>query len=253
MQAQPHHAYVSVPGGTRSQTNRVVNDLGRTIISGRLAEGSLLPGDSDLIERYGVSRTVLREAFRTLSGKGLVHAKARIGTRVRPRSEWNLFDPSVLVWHAEQGFAPEFLMHLGEIRLALEPEGAALAAQRRSASQLEEMGEWAARMSDPGIGREDFVRADLGLHLAVAIAAGNPFFVSISTLIEVALDAMLSASSPIDDPQRFANSVRQHNAIVAAIASRDAEAARRSMRAVVQMGIDGVRHPFNGTAASSPA
>jgi DNA-binding FadR family transcriptional regulator len=238
MQGAPQHAYVSVPGAARSQTSRVVNDLGRTIISGRLAEGSLLPGDSELIERYGVSRTVLREAFRTLSGKGLVHAKARIGTKVRPRSDWNLFDPSVLVWHAEQGFSPDFLKHLGEIRLALEPEGAALAAQRRSAQQLEDMRDWLGKMSASGVSKADFVRADLGLHLTIAAAAGNPFFVSISTLIEVALDAMLTASSPTEDPQRFAISVRDHAGIVTAIAAKDAEAARRHMRAVVQMGID---------------
>lgn len=233
------HAYVSVPEATQSQTARVVDDLGRTIVSGELAEGSLLPGDSDLIERYGVSRTVLREAFRTLSGKGLVHAKARIGTRVRPRSDWNLFDPNVLVWHAEQGFSPEFLLHLGEMRLALEPEGAALAAQRRSERELDDMREWIARMGAPDVTREEFVRADLGLHLAIAGAAANPFFVSISTLIEVALYAMLTASSPVDDRARLEASVREHNAIVTAIAANDQELARQSMRLVVQQGIDG--------------
>jgi DNA-binding FadR family transcriptional regulator len=248
MQGPPHHAYVSVPDATRSQTNRVVNDLGRTIISGRLAEGSLLPGDSELIERYGVSRTVLREAFRTLSGKGLVHAKARIGTKVRPRSDWNLFDPSVLVWYAEQGLSPEFLKHLGEIRLALEPEGAALAAQRRSAQQLEEMRDWLGKMGTPGIGKSDFVRADLGLHLTIAAAAGNPFFISISTLIEVALDAMLTASSPTDDPQRFALSIRDHGNIVSAIAARDADGARLAMRGVVKTGIDQSSQALNSAA-----
>jgi DNA-binding FadR family transcriptional regulator len=222
----------------RSHTSRVVDDLGLQIVSGHYRQGSLLPGDSDLIERYRVSRTVLREALKTLSAKGLLQAKARIGTRVRERADWNLFDPDVLVWHARNGFAPEFLTHLGEMRMALEPEAAAFAATRRTPEQLEEMQSWVAKMGDPSISQPDFVQADLGLHLAIAAAANNPFFLSISTLIEVALVAMLTISSPVENTDRLLASVTQHRAIVAAIGGRDPDAARRAMAAVVQQGID---------------
>ena len=225
----------------RSHTSRVVDDLGLQIVSGHYRQGSILPGDTDLIERYKVSRTVLREALKTLSAKGLLQAKARIGTRVRERADWNLFDPDVLVWHARNGFAPEFLTHLGEMRMALEPEAAAFAARRRTPEQLEEMQDWAARMSDPKISQQDFVQADLGLHLAVAQSANNPFFLSISTLIEVALVAMLTISSPVENAERLAASVAEHRAIVDAIAARDPERARRAMEAVVQKGIDRAR------------
>jgi DNA-binding FadR family transcriptional regulator len=225
----------------RSHTARVVDDLGLAIVSGRQAQGTLLPGDSDLIERYGVSRTVLREALKTLSAKGLLQAKARIGTRVRDRAEWNLFDPDVLLWHARTGFAPEFLGHLGEMRMALEPEAAAMAARRRTPEQLAIIFDWAEQMSDPAIERDAFVRADLGLHLAIAEAAGNPFFLSISTLIEVALVAMLTASSPVENSDRLARSVAQHRAIADAIARGDAQAAHDMMQAVVQQGIDRAR------------
>ena len=219
----------------------MVDDLGLQIVSGHYRQGSILPGDTDLIERYKVSRTVLREALKTLSAKGLLQAKARIGTRVRERADWNLFDPDVLVWHARNGFAPEFLTHLGEMRMALEPEAAAFAARRRTPEQLEEMQDWAARMSDPKISQQDFVQADLGLHLAVAQSANNPFFLSISTLIEVALVAMLTISSPVENAERLAASVAEHRAIVDAIAARDPERARRAMEAVVQKGIDRAR------------
>ncbi len=226
---------------SRSHTSRVVDDLGLKIVSGAQEQGSLLPGDGELIERYRVSRTVLREALKTLSAKGLLQAKARIGTRVRPRADWNLFDPDVLVWHARIGFAPEFLKHLGEMRMALEPEAAALAASRRTTAQLEELEDWVGQMDNPRIDQQDFVHADLGLHLAVAAAANNPFFQSISTLIEVALVAMLSASSPVESAARLAASVAQHRAIVEAIAARNPTAARKAMEAVVQTGIDGAR------------
>lgn len=225
----------------RSHTSRVVNDLGLSIVSGRQRQGSLLPRDTLLLDRYGVSRTVLREAIKTLSAKGLLQAKARIGTRVRDRAHWNLFDPDVLVWHAKTGFAPEFLAHLGEMRLALEPEAAALAATRRTADQLATLEGWVARMAGPHERPDDFVQADLGLHLAIAAAADNPFFLSISTLIEVALVAMLTVSSPVENPARLVASVAEHRAIVDAIAAKDPDAARRAMRTVVQTGIDGAR------------
>jgi DNA-binding FadR family transcriptional regulator len=230
----------SYQGGAepRSHTSRVVEDLGLAIVSGRQKPGSLLPGDGDLLERYGVSRTVLREALKTLSAKGLLQAKARIGTRVRPRDSWNLFDPDVLIWHARLGFTPDFLGHLGEMRMALEPEAAALAATRHTPEQLEAIWQQVYRMGASDIAPQEFVQADLGLHLAIAEAANNPFFQSISTLIEVALVAMLTVSSPAENTTRLAQSVRQHRAIVDAIEARDASGARAAMQVVVQQGID---------------
>src|SRR6185312_16956914 len=99
---------------------------------------------------------------------------------------------------------------LGEMRMALEPEAAALAATRRTPEQLEVLEARVAAMDNPRIGQQDFVHADLGLHLAVAEAANNPFFLSISTLIEVALVAMLTISSPVENTERLAASVAQH-------------------------------------------
>ncbi len=226
---------------SRSQSSRVVNDLGLGIVTGRLSEGSLLPGDQELLTKYRVSRTVLREALKTLSAKGLVQARARVGTRVQPRGTWNLFDPDVLVWHAEAGFRPEFLAHLAEIRMALEPEAAALAALRRTPTNLDTINGWAERMAKPKISPADFVRADLGFHLAVADAAANPFFISISTLIEVVLVAMLTISSPADEPKRLAISVAQHKRIAKAIADRNPDEARLAMRIVIDNGVDAAR------------
>lgn len=226
---------------SRSHTGRVVGDLGLGIVTGKLSEGSLLPGDQELLAKYRVSRTVLREALKTLSAKGLVKARARVGTRVTPRSSWNLFDSDVLLWHAEAGFRPEFLGHLAEIRMALEPEAAALAAQRRSSDGLAAINEWAALMAKPAISPEDFVKADLGFHLAVAEAAANPFFISISTLVEVVLVAMLTISSPADNEEQLKASVAQHRRIAKAIADQKPDEARRAMQAVIQNGIDQAR------------
>lgn len=241
MPARPSNHQYQATRPVRSHTQRVVDELGLAIVSGRQPEGSLLPGDGELLDRYRVSRTVLREAFKTLAAKGMVQAKARIGTRVRERGDWNLFDPDVLIWHARVGFTPEFLAHLGEMRLALEPEAAALAALRRTPEQMATIVRWVTYMSDPAIAPDAFVHADLGLHLAISEAANNPFFLSISTLIEVALVAMLTVSSPVEDPRRLAASALEHRAIADAIAARNPDAARRAMQLVIQQGMDNAR------------
>jgi DNA-binding FadR family transcriptional regulator len=228
-------------GPARSHTARVVDDLGLAIVSGRLEQGVLLGGDQELLTQFGVSRTVLREAFRILAAKGLVQARARVGTRVRPRSGWNLFDSEVLRWHEETGLTPDFLKHLAEVRMALEPEAAALAAQRRTDKDVKTIRQWADKMDRVGISTEDFARADLAFHLAVAEAADNPFFVSISALIEVILIAMLRSSSPADDAQRLQDSVSQHRRIADAIARKNPDAARDEMRAVIQTGINNAK------------
>lgn len=222
----------------RSHTARVVGDLGIDIVSGYYPEGSILPGDADLMERFAVSRTVLREALKMLAGKGLVQAKARIGTRVRPRTEWNLFDPDVLIWHARNGFDDDFLSYLGEMRMALEPEAAALASARRTPEQLDELYGWVDKMEAAQSSAPDFVHADLAFHLAVAAAAANPFLTSISTLIEVALVAMLTISSPVEDSDQHATSVAAHRAIADAIAVRNADLAREAMRTVINQGLE---------------
>src|SRR5690606_34269826 len=152
-------------------------ELGFAIVSGRYPQGSILPSDSELLERFGVSRTVLREALKTLAAKGLIEARARIGTRVLPRGRWNLFDADVLAWHFELGPDIAFLRSLAEVRIGIEIEAAALAAERASPEQAETMIACVDRMA----GAEnpaDFARHDLEFHRAVAEASGNPFMAS---------------------------------------------------------------------------
>jgi DNA-binding FadR family transcriptional regulator len=229
-------ALARAAGSARSRTARVTSEIGLRIVGGLYAEGATLPGDAELMGMFKVSRTVLREAMKTLSGKGLLMAKSRIGTRVRPRGDWQLFDSDVLMWHAEIGFTDEFLNALGEMRQMVEPEAAALAAARRQPGQIAALHAWVDRMA-AGRSRRDFVDADLNLHIAIARLAGNPFLPALSSLIEVALAAALTKSSPVDEPGGAANSAAQHRAIVTAIAAGDAPAARAAMRVVIGEGV----------------
>src|SRR5579871_5277797 len=90
----------------RSLHGQVAHDIGRRILGGLVKPGELLPSETELSQRLGVSRTALREAIKVLAGKGLIESRPKTGTRVRPRESWNFLDPDVLTW-AFAGHAAE--------------------------------------------------------------------------------------------------------------------------------------------------
>ena len=165
----------------------VARTIGVDIIAGRYAEGMRLPGDAELIAMFEVSRPVLRESVKTLVAKGLLTTKARVGTVVRERGAWNMFDADVLAWHLDAGIDKRFLNDLAEIRLAVEPRAAALAAARRTEDDIVELRRSMARMRQEASDSMGFADADLALHVAVAKASGNLFMRSIGHVIEAAL------------------------------------------------------------------
>lgn len=228
-------------GASRKPRNfhsQVIWTLGTAVVSGRYDEGEILPGDAQLLEQFGVSRTVLREALKTLAAKGLVEARARVGTRVLPRARWNMFDPDVLAWHLDAGLDLTLVRHLAEVRMAVEPHGAALAARNRTQAHCEALDYWAERMAQPGLDAHAFAHNDLEFHKAVAAASGNPFMVSLSAVVEVALTASFTISSPVEGGAAFDTAVRLHRTIAETIIARDPEGASGAMRAAIQSGVD---------------
>jgi DNA-binding FadR family transcriptional regulator len=219
----------------RNLHSDVLWELGLAIVSGQFAEGTILPPDSELLDRFGVSRTVLREALKTLAAKGLIEARARIGTRVLQRNRWNLFDADVLAWHFELGPDVRFLRSLAEVRIGIEIQAAALAAERRSDAEAEAMAGWVAKMAEAET-PADFARYDLEFHRVVAEASANPFMASISALVEMALTAAFTISSPVNEPDALQQTVRVHGAIAKAIRERDPQAARDAMKEAIAEG-----------------
>ena len=210
--------------------------LGIGIVSGRYPENAILPTDSELLAEFGVSRTVLREALKTLAAKGMIEARARIGTRVLPRERWNLFDADVLAWHFELGPDLGFLRSLAEVRIGIEIEAAALAAERRTEAQAEQLLALAEQLGH-ATSAEDFARRDMEFHRAVALISANPFMASISALVELALTASFAISSPMNVPGALEGTALAHGRIAQAIADGQADAAREAMRAVISEGI----------------
>ena len=219
-----------------SNQAEVTRTIAIDIISGRYPEGTVLPRDAELSAMFNVSRTVLRESIKTLSAKGLLTAKAKVGTRVRERSAWNMFDPDLLSWHLEAGIDKRFLRDLADIRLAVEPRAAALAAERCKPEMIAVMRESIERMRAAPSNSLEFADADLQLHLDIATASANPFMRSIGAVVEAALRASFQLSAPVDDSEREA-AIIAHSAIVDAIEAGDPQAAAEAMKAVIHNGL----------------
>lgn len=153
----------------------VINEVGLAILSGRMPVGSILPNDAEMMDRFGVSRTVLREALKTLEAKGLVEARAKVGTRVLPQSRWNLYDRQVLSWAFEAGPSPAFLDSFRLVRRALQTEAAGLAAQRREAEHIRQLHYWMKQRNVMTGQPEPFALAEFEIHHTIAEASANPF------------------------------------------------------------------------------
>jgi DNA-binding FadR family transcriptional regulator len=227
----------------------VARSIGIDIIAGRYPEGARLPGDAELTAMFGVSRPVLRESVKTLVAKGLLTTKARVGTVVRERGAWNMFDADVLAWHLDAGIDRRFLNDLAEIRLAVEPRAAALAAARRSESDIAELRRSMERMRREPSDSVGFADGDLALHVAVANASGNLFMRSIGSVIEAALRASFLLSAPVE-PQDRETVLSWHQRIVDAIIDQNADAAAAAMTEVIH---NGMRRHEGATPASSNA
>ena len=165
----------------------VINEIGTAIVSGRFPVGSILPSDAEMMSSYNVSRTVVREALRTLEAKGMVEARPKVGTRVSHRSRWNLFDPQLLAWHFDADLAPAFVEGLFDVRRSLEARAADLASRHRTAEHVRMLKYWAHEMELTQGEAESHALAALEIHRIIADASGNPLLRSALGLVELTL------------------------------------------------------------------
>ncbi len=221
---------------SRAAHDVVVEGLGRSIVSGTFQAGDTLPGKDELCLRFGVSHTALREALQTLAAKGLIAAKTRIGTWVLEPRHWNMFDKDVLAWRLAKGADPDFVASLFEVREAIEPVAAALAAKRRSDKDIAALRRHVATMVAAHGDKQRFTDADVAFHLQVLDASGNPIMHSIGALIATALAGAFELSAPTDDPELEENACRQHSAIIDALAKGNAQEAADTMMRVIRQG-----------------
>lgn len=217
----------------RRLPRQVVESIGSALAAGSMRAGDVL-GIAELEQRFGISRTVARDAVRVLEAKGMLSTRQRVGLIARPLSEWNLFDPDVIRWRLIGADHAAQLEQLSELRVAVEPLAAALAAERASEAQRERLLTLAAEMrAKAQFGDQaGFVEADIAFHHLLLAASGNSMFQQLGAVTEQVLrgrgdlDLMPAAPDP-DDALR-------HVAVADAITSGDVEGAERAMREIMR-------------------
>ena len=163
---------------------RVVDLLGMAVCGGELETGQIIRID-ELEERFTVSRTVVREALRVLDAMGMVRSRRRVGVQIQPASEWNLYDPQVIRWRLASPGRIAQLRSLTELRSAVEPEAARLAALRGPLEGASDLMGLAGKLWAAGHEGDlcRFLELDVEFHSVVLASSGNEMFAKLNTLV----------------------------------------------------------------------
>ena len=212
-----------------------VDHIGEAIVAGRYAAGMSIPPEPILCEELGVSRTVVREAVKSLIAKGLVTTGPKVGTRVLTEEHWNWFDPDVIAWKSKAGITAEFLRDLLELRRLVEPAAVRMAAERATEEEIAAIEDAYAGMKRAVEGGGDYVTYDLRFHQGLLRAAHNRMLIQMNK----ALSALLRTSFEIstsrkDGPKR---SLPLHRAVLDAVIARNPAKAEKAIMVL----IDGAR------------
>lgn len=158
--------------------------LAQRILKGDYAPGVILPGEIELGEIFGVSRTAVREAVKTLTAKGMVLPRPRIGTRVMPQSHWNFLDKELLAWWVAVEDFNKVVNDFLVMRQSLEPQACALAARNGNEAQRRELKSTLHEMIalKAQFDRERWVEVDMAYHEKIYEMSGNPFMTSFASL-----------------------------------------------------------------------
>jgi DNA-binding FadR family transcriptional regulator len=226
-----------------SRFRQVTERIAVAILSGDLAEGALVPAEPETAAGATVSRSVHREALKYLSAKGLIEARQRSGTRVAPRSSWNLIDPDILRWALESRIDETFVRHLYELRLMIEPNAARLAAERRTPEQLELIRAGLRGLEHNRPFTDVIIAADVDFHTAIIDAAANPAVSCLkSTIVSTLLWSMRLQRGK--QPESFSVALADHQRVFRAIEQRKPEQAHAFMSTLVHDALDDTLNAF---------
>jgi len=225
-------AYQNRERSLGSLTQQIVGELGADVVIGKYSGDNAFPIESEICEKYSASRSIVREAVKVLNAKGLLIARPRRGTSVRPETDWNLLDPDVLNWILKRRFSLPLLIDFTRARLAIEPAAAAEAGRTATRDQKQAIREAVEAMEDASRGQSNPLETDVDFHLAVLQASNNRFFYHMSPLIETAL--RLSVRFTGKRSERAWASVHDHRNIAESILAGDQDGAARASRKMLE-------------------
>lgn len=217
-------------GDSPNLVDTVVDQLRQLILKGEFGDTGEMPSEGDLGTQFGVSRTVTREAMRILRTQGLVDVSRGKMPRVRP------VDPMVAVESLQNHLhrSSASLAQLIEIRHALEPAIASLAAERATLADIEKMRELILAQ-EKAAGLNDQIEADIQFHNKLALATRNPIFpLLLSTVLPLMFESRRRTISKVG----VARALIGHRAILEAVHQRDAKGARAAMEMHLGMAVE---------------
>ncbi|MDD0814674.1 FadR/GntR family transcriptional regulator [Curvibacter sp. HBC28] len=217
-----------------------VDHLGEAILSGHYAVGASLPAEPVLCESLGVSRTVVREAIKSLVAKGLITTGPKVGTRVQPAEEWNWFDPDVIGWQSRAGLTPDFLRDLQDLRRVVEPAAVRLAAERATPEDLAELETAYAGMKRAVDLGGDYITHDLAFHRGLLRAAHNRMLAQMSKALNALLRTSFEISSSRPDGSKL--SLPLHRAVLDAVVAHQPDEAERAILTLIHGASDDIEH-----------
>jgi DNA-binding FadR family transcriptional regulator len=221
-----------------------LDHLGKAIVAGRYPPETAVPPEPLLCEELGVSRTVVREAVKSLVAKGLVSTGPKVGTRVLPAQQWNWFDPDVIMWQSQAGLTREFLGDLQDLRRIVEPAAVRMAAKRATDQDIATIEQAFAGMTKAVEQGGDYVLHDLHFHQGLLRACHNRMLVQMSKALSALLRTSFEISTSRKDGPR--NSLPLHRAVLDAVIAREPERAERAILVL----IDGAREDIEAVLAS---
>jgi DNA-binding FadR family transcriptional regulator len=208
-----------------------VDHLGEAIVAGRYAVGASIPTEPLLCLELGVSRTVVREAVKSLIAKGLMTTGPKVGTRVLSGDYWNWFDADVIVWQSKAGLTPEFLRDLQDLRRVVEPAAIRLAAERATPADIAEVEKAYAGMKQAVEEGGDYVTQDLRFHQGLMRASRNRMLVQMSKALAALLQTSFEISTLRKDGPLL--SLPLHRAVLEAVIARRPDEAERAIRVLI--------------------
>lgn len=217
-------------------SQQIANAIGKSVISGEIAPGNSMPTEAQLSETYGVSRTAIREAVKILTAKGMISSKPRQGIRVEPEMKWNIYDAQVLSWLLASKPSLQVLKEFLQVRIAIEPQAAALAASLANEEAITMIGKAVKDMR--AVANNDFEglhEADLQFHISLLHASGNRFIYQFKEFIETALKVSFQHTTPAKGNNREV--CDEHDLIYQAICAGDSELAKKRTIALIEVAL----------------
>lgn len=244
---------MTAPVRGQNLTHKIAHNLGLAIVTGVYSADNPIPIEADLCRQFNASRSILREAVKMLTAKGLLASRPRIGTRVEPEENWNMLDPDVLGWLLERKFSPALLMEFTEFRLAVEPGAASLAARMAGPAEHTALRKAIERMQAADAGDDDPLDSDIAFHVAVLRASRNRFYAELTGFIATALRISIRTTNRYKGVQA---NVGDHKKVSDAIIAGRPTAAGDGMRRIIQEVMDLINsreelHPGRRTPATN--